>query len=349
MKHIFFIHSHITFFVSKQFVYDYNINPADCLFICARDYVLPSEYSNIFKNIIDYPTGIFPDKNFTILPTLNFIRGYRNIHVLDVVIKQFTKNDLFILYTLNTGAHLISAIVTMRQCNGYYLIEEGTSAYTNLKQLPRLYHKLSHRIIFFFLRPFFPRLFLLKDNVFSCSTKYYLGTIATSKLAFLHFPKQKIVVSNPFCTITLPIKPDIVLSVDGLLLQYNIPLHIVEKIYLQILNIIKQENKTIVAYKFHPLFYNNHDLIISYRKLIMNIFGDSSYELPSNIAIENVLNTYHSDFYSDCSSVAIYAANFGVKCYSYAKVLTKLFPESTYSDEVFTNLPQILLESYIFI
>lgn len=349
MKHIFFIHSHITFLVSKQFVSDYNINPADCLFICARDYVLPSEYSNIFTNIIDYPIGIFPDKNFVILPKYNFIRGYRNIHILDVFIKQFTKSDLFILYTLYTSTHLISAIVTMRQCTGYYLIEEGASAYTNTKQLPNVYHNWCHLIIFFFLRHIFPRLFLLKDNVFSCSTKYYLGTIATSKLAFTHFPKQQIIVSNPFGTITLLVKPDMVLSVDGLLLQYNIPIHIVGEIYLQILNRIRQENKTIVAYKFHPLFYTNHDLITSYRKLIMNIFGDSSYELYSNTVIENVLNTYHSDFYSDCSSVGIYASNFGVKCYSYAKLLIKLFPESNYSDEVFANLPQILLKSYIFI
>ena len=44
-------------------------------------------------------------------------------------------------------------------------------------------------------------------------------------------------------------------------------------------------------------------------------------ELDSSVCLENVLMSYKCDFYTDNSSVAIYAHDMGVECYSYIPIL----------------------------
>lgn len=350
MKHLFLVHSHITFVVSKQYVFDQGLEPKDCIFICSRNYILPIEYDSIFIQVINYPEDIFLSKEFDFLPKMNLLKGYHNIHILEKHLRSFTQGDAFFLYAMNTGTHLVCAIVTMPECYGYYLIEEGTSSYTERSELAKLYHKRAHEIVLQMLRFISKRLFIVKDHIFSYSTNYYLGTIATSQKAFPNYPKQKIIVSNPFEIIQLSQKPDVVLSVDASFILYNVPRDTVENVLIRIRNIINKENKSNVAYKFHPLYYKDLNTLTLFRDIINQIFGQSSFELPPTTVIENVLKTYNSDFYSDVSSVGIYATNFGIHCYSYAKIMVEMLPNSEYSDHIkIDNLPQIIKESYTFI
>ncbi|MBR2771354.1 MAG: hypothetical protein IKD78_04995, partial [Bacteroidales bacterium] len=58
-----------------------------------------------------------------------------------------------------------------------------------------------------------------------------------------------------------------------------------------------------------------------FEKLIKKHYGDAMIELGSDVSLENVLMTYHCDFYTDNSSIAVYGNALDVKCYTYMPIL----------------------------
>ncbi|MCQ2286972.1 MAG: hypothetical protein MJZ76_08890 [Bacteroidales bacterium] len=347
MKHLFYVHSHITFLVSKQYVFDQGINPDDCLFLCTRNYQLPEKYNKVFTHLVQYPQDIFHCNEVHFFKNGNVVEGYRKAGVIEGFVREYTKEDDFILYTLNTGGHVHSIIVSMSNCKGYYLIEEGTSVYHDLpSSVSQLYKRWKKVLFKLILRPFLPKFFLLKDNIFSSSTKKYLGTIASSENAYRNFPQRHIVVSNPFELISLAIKPESLLSIDGSISMYDFSIEIIKQLFVE----LKQKflKDAAVAYKFHPLFFANKSKMEAIRDVLHEIFGEFAIELPSDIVLENVLNTYHCDFYSDWSTVGIYGNKMGCKCYSYALKLSQFSQNKEYENCVH-KLPEIIKDSYIFI
>ena len=88
---------------------------------------------------------------------------------------------------------------------------------------------------------------------------------------------------------------------------------------------------------------------ISIRNVLLKAFENFRVEeLPNDIAIEDVLNEYHCDFFSDWSSVAIYANQMGCKCYSYAHELSRVSGNVMYMTmEKNAIMNKMLKEAYI--
>lgn len=213
MKHIFYVHSHITFLVSKQYILDKEINPDDCLFLCSRKYEPSYKFQQIFKNIIRYPQDIFGQKkDFSLLE--NICTGFKDISVIENIINSFCQNDTFILYTYSTNSHLCSVLVSMAKCKCYFIIEEGSSAYADNLTVKNLISK-KNLLLQSFLVHFIPRFYILKDHHLSTSSEKYKGTIATSEHAFFQMEGEHIVISNPFNREKLPYSPTAVLSIDA--------------------------------------------------------------------------------------------------------------------------------------
>lgn len=347
MKHLFYVHSHITFLVSKQYVFDQGINPDDCLFFCTRKYILPEKYKEVFKHTLQFPQDVFHSDEVHFFKNGNIINAYRKVRVIENIVNDFTHDAPFIFYTLNTGGHVHSIIATMCNCKGYYLIEEGASAYYPLpKSIAQLYTGWRNVLFKLILRPLMPKLFLLKDNIFSTSSEKFRGTIASSKMAFADFQGEHIVTFNPFETINLNVKPDVLISIDGSLCLYDISKKDIQQLY----STLKQKyiHDAVVAYKFHPIFLSHKSQMEEVRKVLNEVFGKSALELSRDIVLENILCTYHCDFYSDWSSVGIYGNNMGCKCYSYVPLLLGISAHPEY-EKAARNLTPILKQCFTFL
>lgn len=94
-------------------------------------------------------------------------------------------------------------------------------------------------------------------------------------------------------------------------------------IYERLSRIILNKHYSCIAYKFHPYFFAqaNADIKHRFEQLIKKYYGDSMIELGPDVSLENVLMTYHSDFYTDNSSIAIYGNAMSAKCYTYMPIL----------------------------
>ena len=97
----------------------------------------------------------------------------------------------------------------------------------------------------------------------------------------------------------------------------------IEKTYKRLGDYIRAKNYKKIAYKFHPYFFADSNLThkVFFEKQINKYFGSNISCIPATYSLENVLMTYKCDFYTDNSSVAIYAEAMGVKCYSYIPIL----------------------------
>nr|MCR4879183.1 hypothetical protein [Bacteroidales bacterium] len=94
-------------------------------------------------------------------------------------------------------------------------------------------------------------------------------------------------------------------------------------VYERLSRFILNQHYSCIAYKFHPYFFakSNAGTKQRFEKLIKKHYGDAMIELGSDVSLENVLMTYHCDFYTDNSSIAVYGNAMNVKCYTYMPIL----------------------------
>lgn len=346
MKHLIIVHSHITFLVAKKYVDEAHIKNDDVVFFCSRQYLPPLQFQNDY-HFLSYPDDIFMGKSHRVF-SKNLFSAYKNLEILEKTIRTlFCSNDFF-LYTPNCLAmDFESAAVTMKLCKGFYLLEEGSGSYKSAEDLPEFAYGWKKAVFKFIVKPLFYRFYALRGSFFETGHKKYRGTVAVSTLAFPETGGEHILVSNPFMKQYIDTIPDAVLSVDASLDMF-FTIDEIEYIYRKINEHCEQNGIKVLAYKFHPDYYSDKTLMNQYRNLIEKVFVMKTIELSSDIAIENILNTYHADFYSDFSSVAIYADTMGVNCYSYANLLNNKFHNKEY-EKAISKFPAFIRNKYQFI
>jgi hypothetical protein len=343
MKHLFYVHSHITFLVSKQYIFDKNIDPGDCIFITTRSYSIPPKYAPTFTRVIEYPE-ILTSGNRRIFQGIHFLQTRRNRKELGNIINTHLKGDTFCFYIPNTQANdFVNVVVTMKKCVQYYLIEEGTATYVNSNVLPKFQSGFTNILYQFGLRLFLKRYYVLRDNMYSTSYYKYVGTISCSKMCFPNFTGSHFIINTPFYKENLRIIPDVILSIDPLFLHLNN--HTAEFVYKKLASIIPPDVQ-LIAYKFHPEFYKQTEIQKLYERFLKQVFTCQLLELPQNTIIENILYTYHCDFYSDFSSIGIYGSQMNCKCYSYANIIKG---QSESYDRIVDGLPEIIRNAYQFL
>ncbi len=346
MKHCFLVHSSITFLVSKQYVLDKGINPNDCLFLCARNYELSSEYQQKFKNVTHYPQDIFGREKEDLSLLKNLFNGFKGLHIIEVFISSFCQGNKFTLYTYSTYSHLCCILVTMSNCEGYYLIEEGSSAYSDISLVKKSIGRLN-LFVQSILAPFFPRFYVIKDHHFSTSSDKYIGTITTSQKALNQLGGEKVIITNPFDKKKLEYSPTAVISIDASLYICGVESEYIGTIMESLYQFIIHKNEhPVIAYKFHPILIEAK-VEKTFKDIISEVFKNTVLmELQADTTIEEILNQYQCDFYSDWSSVAIYAKQMGCTCYSYAQKLARISSNDRYVSMA-NNMNEILRDAYI--
>lgn len=344
MFHIFHLHSHITFLVAKKYIQDKDINLENCVFVYFRGYCPPVEFNFLCNKCLSFPQDILSDGFSRLFQGFNITASIRNLHSIDAFINEKVGNDSFYYYLPNAvTADFSSAVISSRQCLGYYFLEEGSGSYLPDNILPEFATGLGKKLFYHcFLNIFFHRFYCVRRTCFFHKNHKYSGTISTSNDCFPDMPGERIVINDIFSDAGVTYTPDVILSIDGSLPTF-FELDSIRALFANLKTILK--GKTI-AFKFHPLFYNRPELTKSYRTIISSAFGDTAYELPNDCILENVLfANQRIEFYSDYSSIAIYASRFGVKCYSYCNLLYPFDKNNLYRAHV-EKCPAVITNSY---
>lgn len=134
MKHIFLIHSHITFYISKNVQLFYKIPKENIFYIIARNY--HNKYFEIPKSQIltksrnDLYSPVL-NKNFSFIQKINFLFFKNHFSDIPINIKSFMNAHPYILYTPIVSPLIIQALAFHNNCNQLHFIEEGFASYIN--------------------------------------------------------------------------------------------------------------------------------------------------------------------------------------------------------------------------
>lgn len=331
MKHVFGASSHLVFYLCNKIVEQDGLNPDDCIFFFTRDYHCPQKYDDVYKNIIN--TGYNVDeKKGRVFEGLHFRKTKQNIKDFDTLVDSFLNGEEFIWYSQICNNDFCSLFVSKPNCKGYYVLEDGLGSYRQFN--PQTFTGAKYLLYKFVLKPFWPRCFEVKNHFITTDHPKFKGCIATTDYCFPLHQQYLRCVGLPFETIDLGFKPDAVISIDPIYLWIEEKYE--DLVYERLSHFIVSQHYSCIAYKFHPYFFakSNADIKQRFDKLIEKHYGDSMIELSADISLENVLMTYHSDFFTDNSSIAVYGHAMNAKCYTYMPILRE------YTD-AYNNVPLI--------
>lgn len=147
MKHIFYIHSHITFLVATSVIKEFALSKADICLVAGRNYQPYPTYENYClvsltveqNEIAQVPTY---GSNFLM------IKKGKTLRSLDQLLNKITDGESFIVYLPSTRNFLMQFISTHKNCEETRLIEEGTMTYKSdiAKAANPVYRNLSGKI-----------------------------------------------------------------------------------------------------------------------------------------------------------------------------------------------------------
>lgn len=331
MKHVFGVSSHLVFYQCNKLIELDHLNPDDCIFFFTRNYHCPKKFDEIYKNQIHTEYNVANDKG-RVFEGLHIGKTRKNIKEFDTLVDSFIQGEDFTWYTQHCSNDFCSLFVTKSNCTSYYILEDGLGSYRNYN--PQTFIGWKFLLYKFIFKPFFSRCFEVKNHFITTEHPKFKGCIATTPYCFPLHQQYLRCIGLPFETTNLSFTPDAVISIDPL--YFWVKKEDEAKIYERLSSFIKQKGYKNIAYKFHPYFNAQLNAAIKtrYKQLIQKYYGDIMVELSSDVVLENVLMTYHCDFFTDNSSVAIYAHEMGVKCYTYMPILRE------YSD-AYKNVPLI--------
>jgi hypothetical protein len=133
MKHIFFIHSYITYLVSLKVIEKEHLDKQDCAFLINRKIIINDVIATY--DIEQFGSaGMFPINR-------NLSKSWSALKSIDIFIDKITGHRPYFFYCPQTSLRIISAFITNRRCKGFNLIEEGLASYfergvINKSQLP---------------------------------------------------------------------------------------------------------------------------------------------------------------------------------------------------------------------
>ncbi|MEP4535158.1 MAG: polysialyltransferase family glycosyltransferase [Cyclobacteriaceae bacterium] len=123
MKAIFFVHTHITFYVSKAIIKSLNLRSQDYLFIKSRN------YNNILEDVNAVDLSEINEK-LKCLPYCSFKSRIELIKEVDEHVESASDGDTFRLFVPHIGDPLMQALARHSKCHEVNFIEEGANCYS---------------------------------------------------------------------------------------------------------------------------------------------------------------------------------------------------------------------------
>ena len=310
MRHLFFVHSNITYLVARQVIRTQELPLADCGLLLARNF-----------QPTDSPVATAPLPNVLFPLTLAVWRTRRKIALVDAVIDELTHTEEFELYCPHTDNNLTRLAVTHPRCAGVSYIEEGMATYA-VKGIGSKPFSVKHSVLGYALSG--GRLPHLSFYEASYRRAYGIHELAFPDLA------RKTVVGLPFGTAigTPPLDDAQILVFDALIEQHVATPQKLADTLLGLFERYCAAGVRQVYVKYHPMQAGNPALQVFYQELMARYAGQIEFrELPAAVVLEDVAYTYRNvTFTVIVSSVGFYARLCGQPVYSVARLLAEADP-----------------------
>ncbi|MCQ2284707.1 MAG: alpha-2,8-polysialyltransferase family protein [Bacteroidales bacterium] len=318
MKHVFYVTSHLTFNIANKIVELDAISPDDCILLLAREYQIPEKFNACYPHQIHTSYNISVSQG-RVFAGANIFKTRKNIQHFDSLVDEELLGEDFLWYASVCSNDVCSLMVTKKNCKGFFIIEDGLASYRGFN--PQTFTGIRYIVYKLVLKPFFRRIFEVKNHFISNDSPKFKGCIATNERCFpLHQDCLRI-IGLPFEDIDLGFQPDAVLSVDPMFLFINEGQ--TKEVYGKLAAFIHDKGYKSLAYKLHPRFNakSNAHLKATYLDMLNHSFSIPLIELAPDVVLESVLKSYRCDFYTSNSSVAIYGSAAGAQCFTYIPLL----------------------------
>lgn len=332
MKHIFFVHSHITYLVSLSVIKHESIDKSNCIFLMDRGY----KKNNSDIVCYDFPFQTYPE--YFILHFF-FWKGLKKLANLDNFISKICR-EKFIIYFPETEYGFFGLIISNKNCEGFNIIEEGLAAYWEKsifdKEHPVNKINKGQKILAFFN-------YLGRISTHICFfDDRYQKIYCISNFAFRGY-ERRVVLSLSYGIASNSVVDAFsranILVFDAVVEYSVVKLEIFLSALDVFLNTLSSNGVSSMYFKFHPQQYVNTEC----SKHIRNIFDSFNTlidfkEIPSDLCLEEIAIQAKPNFYINVSSVGLYACFFGCTVYSYAEFIAD--NEPTYREKI-QKLPDI--------
>ncbi len=319
MKHIFFVHSKITFLMSKK-VIEYQRLPLDtCIFVFDRMATHSLDYG---IRSIQLPFELFPKDYFRI--RLDFWNARKSINALDVFINEQTGGEQFLFYVPKAQSNYFHLTITNNYCVGFYYIEEGYASYNKNGWFSKKKHLYLRDWFYGFI---FEKRVPSVKHFYEINNQKYKGCYTLSPYSFEGFP-NKYILELPF-----QIKEELNNYESILVFSCELEFGFIKsenfKFALEDLCKVFLEKKIKhLHFKFHP--GQKQEVSINLILSVFNQFRDEIdfVEIEDNISLEEIaVSSLKSQFYIINSSIGLYATIAGRKVYSFINFVRKREPD----------------------
>lgn len=122
MKHVFWVHSHITFYMAIAVIKSQCLNNSEIVFLTDRKY-----QNNYFQYIMNDFSGYAGKLSPLTLKSVLNLR--KIIKQLDRQLIKILQNDDYVVYLPHLAHPVYQILITNKHCRGYHFIEEGLANY----------------------------------------------------------------------------------------------------------------------------------------------------------------------------------------------------------------------------
>lgn len=301
MLHIFWIHSHITFLISKEIIEKVALHEEVLVFL-SRGYSAPMMFEKDNLQIVSFPwyrEQFLSDHNLLI--KTDVFKTRRNVVECNALLDNYINGREFFLYVPTSWEYTIGLLLKNKLCKGYYYIEEGSLSYlANGNKLRRN----------FFFRIVANYIYNLPYMGVLIELPHFLGVYASSSEAFPWYQSEiKTVEISPVPNYFSNLKDLNQIVVFDHLVMSNPDLCILID---SLSDYFRANHINKFGYKFHPVSLGKPEKENVIRERFRMF---DSYELPSDFVVELFLIGKSLTLYSinNNSSLLIYAKRFGSK------------------------------------
>ncbi|WP_299825415.1 polysialyltransferase family glycosyltransferase [uncultured Pontibacter sp.] len=316
MKHLFYIHSTVTYFVALEVIKYKKLDKHACCLLLGRGFKQLYKFSEIKQSIVPFSHHLFD--SFAVEKQL--WNGWRKLRAFDDYVAQITNSDSFHLYTNQSGTSFIQLFISHRKCSGFSFLEEGMASFYPISKINNEICPAGYATSFYKLLKHLNYFGRLSQNPYFYDEGYD-KVYGISEAAFPEF-RNKIILDNPFYNSEASNCINGHLIALDALYEYGI----VEKaVYVQAIEkmfLYFQKRKVDQIYiKYHPEQYNNATHLQEIRNVVTRYKrGIKVIELSSTCSLELIAGNNLADinFYVFLSSVGLYAGMCGKKANSFA-------------------------------
>lgn len=339
-KHVFFVHSAITYLVACEVIALKQLPEEQLLFLTHRGFKVPQPKfkSHVFP--YSWSPEPFPFK-------INFLKSWERVRQFDRFIDKLTHHSSYIIYLPHSSFRVLKLLISHPRCKGYAYLEEGLSSYNRIEQVNKPpYYGSVHPLDRLLNRNRIPDRFFFNQH--------YEAVYGLHEEVFPDFEKRVVLQSREGRRMGFPADYEKrhalqqydgahILVLDAISVYGAVKREVHLYAFLKMLKTLEAAGIRQAYIKYHPAQIDMEESAL-FRKTA-SLFSQTLglTEIEQEVSLEVVAQTCTAvTFYVNLSSVGLYAAKAGQSVYSWAPYLMELDDEYR---QRFYEINQVFLDT----